>query len=115
MSTEHACLLDQAEQTKMNDCYFDKKDWRICGKEVRTCRSNSLSYADSGNLAKEDFLKDLADMPSNRTDGRIQRVLEKAGERSKDRDEGRINLTPPSRSFGVTGQAVSGWNACCRA
>lgn len=23
------------EQTKMNDCYFDKKDWRACKKEVR--------------------------------------------------------------------------------
>ena len=24
----------EAEQTKMNDCYFDKKDWRACSKEV---------------------------------------------------------------------------------
>lgn len=23
-----------AEQTKMNDCYFDKKDWRTCRKEM---------------------------------------------------------------------------------
>jgi hypothetical protein len=32
-----------AEQTKMNDCYFEKKDWRICNKEVRTsaCPSDS--------------------------------------------------------------------------
>ncbi|KAM0799973.1 hypothetical protein BDR22DRAFT_853578 [Usnea florida] len=26
------------EQTKMNDCYFDKKDWRICGKEMEAFR-----------------------------------------------------------------------------
>ena len=24
----------EAEQTKMNDCYFDKKDWRTCRKEA---------------------------------------------------------------------------------
>ena len=23
-----------AEQTKMNDCYFEKRDWRACSKEV---------------------------------------------------------------------------------
>ena len=23
------------EQIKMNDCYFDKKDWRACKDEVR--------------------------------------------------------------------------------
>lgn len=26
------CVI--AEQTKMNDCYFDKKDWRVCANEV---------------------------------------------------------------------------------
>ena len=26
----------------MNDCYFDKKDWRICSKEVGICPSSSL-------------------------------------------------------------------------
>lgn len=25
-------MLD--EQTRMNDCYFEKKDWRACSKEV---------------------------------------------------------------------------------
>ena len=64
MSSEHGCLLNQAEQTKMNDCYFDQKDWRTCGKEVRTCRSNSLSCGGSHNLANEDSLKDFADMTS---------------------------------------------------
>lgn len=24
------------EQLKMNDCYYDNKDWRICKKEVST-------------------------------------------------------------------------------
>lgn len=23
-----------AEQTKMNDCYYEKKDWRLCKQEV---------------------------------------------------------------------------------
>lgn len=27
-----------AEQTQMNDCYFDKKDWRICRKEMEIFR-----------------------------------------------------------------------------
>lgn len=27
-------LTDAAEQLKMNDCYFEKKDWRSCKKEV---------------------------------------------------------------------------------
>lgn len=27
-------LTKVAEQLKMNDCYFDKKDWRSCKKEV---------------------------------------------------------------------------------
>ena len=26
--------MGTAEQTKMNDCYFEKKDWRVCQKEV---------------------------------------------------------------------------------
>ena len=62
MSTEHGCLLNQAEQTKINDCYFDKKDWRTCGKEVRTCRSNSRSCGDSNNLASRGPLKEFANM-----------------------------------------------------
>lgn len=27
-------LTFPVEQTRMNDCYFDKKDWRVCSKEV---------------------------------------------------------------------------------
>ncbi|KAF6233833.1 hypothetical protein HO173_008045 [Letharia columbiana] len=27
-----------AEQAKMNDCYFDKKDWRTCRKEMEIFR-----------------------------------------------------------------------------
>lgn len=27
-------IYDTAENTKMNDCYFEKKDWRLCKKEV---------------------------------------------------------------------------------
>jgi cytochrome c oxidase assembly factor 4 len=25
---------DAAENTKMNDCYYEKKDWRLCKNEV---------------------------------------------------------------------------------
>jgi hypothetical protein len=28
-------LTGAVEQDKMNDCYFAKKDWRLCQKEVR--------------------------------------------------------------------------------
>jgi hypothetical protein len=24
----------EAENTKMNDCYYEKKDWRLCKNEV---------------------------------------------------------------------------------
>ncbi|MCJ1301090.1 hypothetical protein MMC08_003889 [Hypocenomyce scalaris] len=27
-----------AEQTKMNDCYFEKKDWRLCKQEMENFR-----------------------------------------------------------------------------
>ncbi|KAI2030750.1 hypothetical protein LOY94_002110 [Ophidiomyces ophidiicola] len=27
-----------AEQTKMNDCYYDKRDWRKCSKEMEAFR-----------------------------------------------------------------------------
>jgi hypothetical protein len=27
------------ENTKMNDCYFEKKDWRVCRDEVRDAAS----------------------------------------------------------------------------
>jgi cytochrome c oxidase assembly factor 4 len=25
---------DEAENTMMNDCYYEKKDWRLCKNEV---------------------------------------------------------------------------------
>lgn len=27
-------MLALEEQTNMNDCYFEKKDWRVCSQEV---------------------------------------------------------------------------------
>ncbi|TVY22455.1 Cytochrome oxidase assembly factor [Lachnellula hyalina] len=27
-----------AENTKMNDCYYDKKDWRLCKNELEVFR-----------------------------------------------------------------------------
>ncbi|KAL8944000.1 MAG: hypothetical protein Q9216_000709 [Gyalolechia sp. 2 TL-2023] len=33
------------EQTKMNDCYFEKKDWRACKQEItRTSKSLAVSF-----------------------------------------------------------------------
>ena len=34
--------ITTAEQTKMNDCYFEKRDWRICSKEVRVSRGMDI-------------------------------------------------------------------------
>lgn len=38
------CLIlicSTVENTKMNDCYFEKRDWRQCKKEVRPISSSS--------------------------------------------------------------------------
>lgn len=77
----------------MNDCYFDKKDWRTCRKEVSFCCSSSLSSKDSNHLANETIEEKLADPVCIHIDGNLQRMLEEAGERSEDRDEGRSGLT----------------------
>ena len=36
-----------AENTKMNDCFFEKKDWRQCRTEVRRSKSSSLALCAS--------------------------------------------------------------------
>jgi hypothetical protein len=35
----HFLTIWIAENTKMNDCYFEKKDWRLCKNEVREASS----------------------------------------------------------------------------
>ncbi|RDL41804.1 Uncharacterized protein BP5553_01783 [Venustampulla echinocandica] len=32
------CAGDAAENTRMNDCYYDKKDWRLCKDELEKFR-----------------------------------------------------------------------------
>lgn len=32
---ERFLTMFTAENTKMNDCYYEKKDWRLCKNEVR--------------------------------------------------------------------------------
>ncbi|TVY84577.1 Cytochrome oxidase assembly factor [Lachnellula suecica] len=32
------CATYTAENTKMNDCYFEKKDWRLCRDELEVFR-----------------------------------------------------------------------------
>ena len=36
LSSGHILIQNTVENTKMNDCYFEKKDWRLCREEVRT-------------------------------------------------------------------------------
>lgn len=37
------------EQLRMNDCYYDNKDWRVCKKEVsRSCNPNGPTFGGLG-------------------------------------------------------------------
>ena len=59
-------LYHEDEQLKMNDCYYDHKDWRVCKKEVSgSCIPNLPNILRSTNQA---FLY---------ADGGVPRVLEK--------------------------------------
>jgi hypothetical protein len=53
------------EQLKMNDCYYDKKDWRACRKEVSEL---------SENFPRTRILLTAV------ADGGIQRMLEEEGQ-----------------------------------
>lgn len=35
LSISSRLTRDLAENERLNDCYFDKKDWRLCKSEVR--------------------------------------------------------------------------------
>jgi len=37
-------MKDAAENTRMNDCYFEKKDWRLCKEEVRNFDLATVSH-----------------------------------------------------------------------
>lgn len=63
----------------MNDCYFDKKDWRTCRKEVSL--SDALADIHSSrfnHLANNDARRRPADV--SHIDGSLQSMLEEAGE-----------------------------------
>ena len=51
--------FDEAEQTKMNDCYFDKKDWRTCKKEVSVSCSISLSFHRRASIIQPCQIRDF--------------------------------------------------------
>jgi hypothetical protein len=55
----------------MNDCYFEKKDWRACKEEVQYKRQESFRVT----------IENAAD-EVNLLDGTISTVLEDARERS---------------------------------
>lgn len=63
----------------MNDCYFKKKDWRTCRKEVNLCHSSSLSSEGSNHKANEESQEMITDKACTHVDGNLQRMLEKAG------------------------------------
>lgn len=74
LAGSNSCI---AEQTNMNDCYFEKKDWRLCKQEVRISRPSR--EGDSFNRQK------LRSQPTrllealtfdSRIDGEVPRVLE---------------------------------------
>lgn len=92
--------VSTVEQTKMNDCYFEKKDWRICKQEVGAVvehfptalpLSNRTPPNREHSFARFDLLLTVI-----YSDGSLSRMLEKAGQRSENGDErclkGRVSL-----------------------
>ena len=81
---------------KLNDCYFDKKDWRSCKKEVR--------YCPYGFATADPLFPRFKSRPSGVTtvppadaacllDGRLPCVLEEAGERPENGNQGGVNYS----------------------
>lgn len=64
-------MICEEEQLKMNDCYSDHKDWRVCKKQV----ANALG----GPEAKMKVLTRALV-----ADGGISRMLEETRKRDKD-------------------------------
>lgn len=64
------------ENARMTDCYFEKKDWRACAKEVCDSLIQDRSPRQLINLA----------------DGRVQAVLEASWERAAHRVKGCVGL-----------------------
>lgn len=64
----------QAEQTSLNDCYFEKKDWRLCKKEVRSEQFCSLGQTFAAAPHAKAVRQRLTEVVL--VDGEIPRVLE---------------------------------------
>ena len=83
----------------MNDCYFDKKDWRICRQEVSLSGALAESHRSRFNhLANEYARRRPADPGFIHIDGSLQSMLEEAGERSEDRDKGCMRIISPPQA-----------------
>lgn len=81
-------ILAIAEQTKMNDCYFEKKDWRVCKDEACQKRlllplpypvsdvyfTNLKKHADDENCARWSFFGDAGKNKAT-TFGQRRRML----------------------------------------
>lgn len=56
------------ENTKLTDCYYEKKDWRACKEEVRIHEARPVSECTKANNTRS----------AQKKDGEIPRVLEAA-------------------------------------
>lgn len=75
------------ENASLNNCFFEKKDWRACKDEVRGGEKKTLYLP---FLSANDLLygTSLVTADFRGPDGGLQAVLEADGERSEDRVEG---------------------------
>lgn len=65
----------------MNDCYFEKKDWRVCRKEVRLLGPESDRLPEVFIHLSNVQVKDIASKLIHKVvtiDGGLSRMLEKA-------------------------------------
>lgn len=71
------------EQSKMNDCYFEKRDWRACKDEVR-CTVIEIApevrrHAGATCIFSQQIVR-FADQVANFVDGGIPSMLESSRE-----------------------------------
>lgn len=82
------------ENTALNDCFRDKKDWRACKDEVSAAvesvegRMHLPRLSDSKPSSVPDLRHQESDIDHLPPDGSVQAVLEAAGQRSEDGLEG---------------------------
>ena len=76
-------LMAIDEQLKMNDCYYDKKDWRLCRKEVSAVlllSPNRRVKMPRGGIKRLTPARWL----TRNADGAFQRMLEAQWQRTED-------------------------------